>query len=69
MMHFRSTGPSSTYIKFHEDVVLFLVADCEFALRLLVCIRKRLKLLDGLGLHHLDAKLHVALGVLMARLK
>lgn len=69
MSHFQSARPSSTHIKFHEDVVLLLIANREFALRLLVRICKSLKLLDGLGLHHLDAELHVAIRVLMTRLK
>ena len=69
MIHFQSAGPPSTHIKFHEDVVLLLIANREFALRLLVRIRKSLELLDGLGLHHLDAELYVALRVLMTRLK
>lgn len=49
--------------------MLLLIANREFALRLLVRIRKSLELLDGLGLHHLDAELYVALRVLMTRLK
>jgi hypothetical protein len=46
-----------------------LVANGEFALRLLVGIGKGLELLDGLALQDLDAKLDVALGVLVARLQ
>lgn len=49
----------------HEHVVLLLVSNREFALGLLVGICERFKLLDRVGLQHLDAELHVALRILM----
>ena len=45
-----------------------LIANSEFALRLLVGIRKGLELLDGFGLDDLDTKLDVAFRVFVARL-
>jgi hypothetical protein len=56
------------HISRHSNTHL-LVANGEFALRLLVGIGKGLELLDGLALQDLDAKLDVALGVLVARLQ
>lgn len=50
-------------------VTYLLIADGKLALRLLVCLSKCLKLLDGLGLGHMKTELHICLGVLMARLE
>jgi hypothetical protein len=52
----------------HLEIYL-LITNGEFALGLLVGVGKSLELLDGLALQNLDAKLDVALGVLMARLQ
>lgn len=56
----KCIGPGATY---------FLITNSEFALGLLVLVGEGFELLDGLGLQDLDAKLHIALGVLMARLE
>ena len=45
-----------------------LIANGEFALRLLVLVGKGLQLLDGLALQDGDAELYVGLCVLVARL-
>jgi hypothetical protein len=52
----------------HSNTYL-LIANGEFALGLLVGIGKGLELLDGFALQDLNAKLDVALGVLVARLQ
>ena len=49
--------------------MLLLVADGEFALRLLVLLAKVLQFLDRIVLHDRDAELYVLLGVLMAGLQ
>ena len=55
------------YVSKHSKTNL-LITNSEFALGLLVGVGKGLELLDGLALQDRNAKLDVALGVLMARL-
>lgn len=54
---------------FMEGLIDYLlIANCELALRLLVCLGKGLKLLNGLGLRDLHAEFHIRLGIFMAGL-
>jgi len=70
--HINTTGLSGELldgrvIKSHENVVLLLITNSEFALGLLVLIGESFKLLDGLRLQDLDAEFDISLGVLVTR--
>jgi hypothetical protein len=54
------TRPAVTYL---------FIADGKLALRLLVCLGKCLKLLDGLSLGHMKTEFHICLGIFMAGLE
>jgi hypothetical protein len=51
----------------HEHVMLLLITNREFSLRLFVCLRVLIQFLDCIVAEHAFCELHVTLGVLVSR--